>query len=70
MGIRRLLGRTTVTPRPTSIVMHAGEPAECISICHQDGSISEVRVSADNDELNIQVNPAWHHAPHLSGGYV
>lgn len=54
----------------TSRVMRAGEPAEQISVLHADGTISEVKVSADNDELNIQIAPALFHPPHLSGGFV
>lgn len=72
MGIRRLFGLEG--PKsievPTSIVMREGEPAEYISVCHRDGSISEVVVSANGDNLNIRVNPALDHPLHLSGGYL
>lgn len=72
MGIRHRLDKqgAKAIETPTSIVLRAGAPAEFISVCHRDGSISEVRVSADNDDLNIQVSPAMHHPPHLTGGYL
>lgn len=72
MHIRRLLGlaESKAQEVPASTVIREGEPAEYISVCHRDGSISEVEVSANNDNLNIRVNPALDHPPRLSGGYL
>lgn len=63
----RLFGHKQNQVHPPRVI-RPGEPAEHISVLHNDGSVSEVKVSADNDELNIQVDPAVYHPPHLSGG--
>lgn len=75
MGVRHLLvslglGHPPIPPQATSRFIRPGEPPEQISILHADGTISEVLVSSDEDELHIHVTPALTHSPHLSGGYV
>ena len=72
MGFRHFLhrGPGNNDVMHTSRVIRAGEPPEWISVLHGDGTISEVKVSADNDELNIQVDSSTTHSPHLSGGYM
>lgn len=74
MGVKHFLfgwglGHRGIEPT-TSRVIRAGEPPEYISVIHADGAISEVRVSADNDELTVHLHPALQHPPHLSGGYI
>ena len=50
-----------------SRVIRPGDAPEWISVLHTDGSISEVRISADDDELNIDMHAAYHKHPHLRG---
>ena len=50
-----------------SRVIRAGDAPEWISVLHTDGSISEVRISAENGELNIDMHTAYHKYPHLRG---
>lgn len=50
--------------------IHPGEPPEQVKVLHNDGSVSEVTVSADNDELDVEIEPSITHPPHLHGHYV
>jgi hypothetical protein len=52
---------------PHSRVIRPGGEPEWVSVVHSDGSISEVRISADHDELTIGMWPAVGKPPHLSG---
>ena len=55
---------------PNWRVIHPGEPPEQVSVVHNDGSISEVTVSADDDQLEVRIEPSLTHPPHLHGGYA
>lgn len=47
--------------------MRAGDPAEHISVMHADGSYSQVQISVDHDQLDINLTPSSTHDPHLRG---
>jgi hypothetical protein len=51
-------------------VIHPGEPPEQVNVVHHDGSVSEVTVSADNDEFDVEIEPSFTHPPHLHGHYA
>jgi hypothetical protein len=42
----------------TTVVISAGDAPEWISVLHADGSLSEVKVSVENDSMHIFVEPA------------
>lgn len=48
-----------------SRVIHPGDAPEWVSVVHRNGSISEVKVSADNDDVNIGVGMADGKEMHL-----
>lgn len=53
-----------------SRVIHDGDEPEWVSVVHHDGSISEVSISADDDQLMIAMWPSMSHPPHLNGGFA
>jgi hypothetical protein len=57
-------------PQTTLRVIHPGEPPEQVNVVHNDGSVSEVTVSADNDEFDVEIEPSVTHSPHLHGHYA
>ena len=72
MGVRRFLALWVPPAQAVDFyrVIHAGEPGESISVVHLDGSVSAVRVSLDHDALDVQIDSAYLHCPHLRGGYL
>lgn len=52
---------------PHSTVMRGGDPPEWITAAHSDGSMSEVRISMDHDQLKIDMRPALGKPPRLTG---
>jgi hypothetical protein len=62
MGVPRFIAayRHRGEPDKTehSRVIHPGDAPEWVSVIHRNGSISEVKISADNDEVNIGVATA------------
>ena len=55
----------------TSTVMHPGDPAQWISVAHADGSFSTIRVGIEaDDEVDVQIDSAERHHPHLHGDYT
>jgi hypothetical protein len=42
----------------TTVVISAGDAPEWISVLHADGSLSEVRVAVENDNMHIFIEPA------------
>lgn len=51
----------------TSTVMHPGDPAQWISVAHADGSFSTIRIGIEADEVDVQIDSAEQHHPHLHG---
>jgi hypothetical protein len=60
------LRRVPDTPEHSRLI-EPGGPPEYISIRHRDGSISEVCVRADGDQLDIDLRPSLTHSPHIHG---